>query len=210
MALKQVNKNNSVNNIISIPGLAGDTKLKEKNSKNVLSSFYFNGGIDPKLNKRFIKSVEKQVRRSKEYATYVGFLDNDMELNTDVYMSNIDNEMATLQFHHYPFTLYEIVEIVLNKHIMNKDKYTSFDIVDEVLNLHYQNKVGLVHLTTTNHELVHAGKLFIPLDSVFGKVNTFIDEYRPYLFDDQIDTYNQLVQQTAEYKANLPENIQNL
>lgn len=208
MALRKVNKANSVNNIISLPARDGDTELYDKNYRNVLSSFYFNGTIDPKINKKFIKAVESEIRRSPQYSEYIRYLSTDQNLTVDVYSGNISSEMATTEFHHYPFTLYDIVEIIVNKHIQQKDKYTSFDIAQEVLQLHYDNLIGLVKLTKTNHELVHAGKLFIPLDSVFGKVNTFTEMYKTYMFTDQIDKFNELVRETKEYNdRNVDPNI---
>lgn len=208
MALRKVNKANSVNNIISLPAKDGDTELYDKNYRNVLSSFYFNGTIDPKINKKFIKAVESEIRRSPQYSEYIHYLSTDQNLTVDVYSGNISSEMATTEFHHYPFTLYDIVEIIVNKHIQQKDKYTSFDIAQEVLQLHYDNLIGLVKLTKTNHELVHAGKLFIPLDSVFGKVNTFTEMYKTYMFTDQIDKFNELVRETKEYNdRNVDPNI---
>lgn len=208
MALRKVNKANSVNNIISLPSKDGDAKLYDRNYKNVLSSYYFNGTMDPKLTKKFIKSVESTIRRSPQYSEYIYYLSTTQNLTVDVYNGNISSEMATTEFHHYPFTLYDIVEIIVNKHIHEKDQYTTFDIAEEVLRLHFENLIGLVKLTKTNHELVHAGKIFIPLDSVFGKVNTFTEIYKQYMFSDQIDKFNEIVENTKQYnKQNVTENV---
>ncbi len=208
MGLRKVNKANSVNNIISLPSKDGDAKLYDRNYKNVLSSYYFNGAMDPKLTKKFIKSVESTIRRSPQYSEYIYYLSTTQNLTVDVYNGNISSEMATTEFHHYPFTLYDIVEIIVNKHIHEKDQYTTFDIAEEVLRLHFENLIGLVKLTKTNHELVHAGKIFIPLDSVFGKVNTFTEMYKEYMFSDQIDKFNEIVENTKQYnKQNVTENV---
>lgn len=192
MSLKKVNKSNTVNNLKSIRNIKDDIIIKDIKSRNVLGSFYFEAG-DIKQNKKFIKNVESLVRHSKEYNRYIAYLSEDQNLTNDVYMSNISSEDATLEFHHYPFTLYDIVEIVLNKHIIEKDNITSLSMTKEVMQLHYDNKIGLVRLSKTNHQLTHAGKIYIPMDSVFGKVNAFVDEYYKYIFDDQIEKFNQLV-----------------
>lgn len=202
MSLIQINKANSVNNIISVP-MGEDVKLKESSSKELLGKFKFFPD-EPKLNKKFIKNVERLVRSSLAYKEYCRYLNEDQGLINDVHNFNITNEVATLEYHHYPFTLYDIVEILLNKIFLEGQRVTSIELAEEVLKLHYKNMVGLVHLDLTNHELVHAGKIFIPLDSVFGRVNTFVDQYKPYMFDEQIERYNNLVELTEKHMAKLP------
>ena len=82
---------------------------------------------------------------------------------------------------------------MVNLHIKNGEDFTSLSIAEEVINLHYGNVVGMARLSKTSHQLTHAGKLFIPLDSVFGNVNEFVNRYYDGLFQNQIDTFNTLV-----------------
>ena len=67
------------------------------------------------------------------------------------------------------------------------------DVIDEVLKLHQKNQVGLVKLCKTAHELCHDGKIFIKLESIFGKVNEFIEDYKEYIPEDIIENYNKLI-----------------
>ena len=52
-----------------------------------------------------------------------------------------------------------------------------FDVSEEVMKVHYQNMVGLIPLSTTVHEIVHDGQLFIPLQAVKGNFVKFFSKY---------------------------------
>lgn len=193
MALKPITERRTINNILSISGKNDIVLVENENDNNVLGSFYF-GSSDSSAAKKFIKNVEGLVRRSNEYSRYLAILTYDKKLTNDVIFGNIDVEDATTEFHHYPFTLYDITEILLNYHIKNKIKVTSLILAEKVMKLHYDNIVGLVKLSKTAHELTHAGSLFIPMKSVYGDVNKFVETYREYMFPDQIETYNKLIE----------------
>src|SRR5699024_6157184 len=150
---------------------------------SIVDEFYFQPDNVRNVNK-FIKSVEKLVRRSKEYSKYIAYLSSTHELVNDVLMSNIDASKADLEFHHYQFTLYDIVDIMLEYHIGEKIPVTYISLAEKVMREHYNNTIGLARLTKTNHELTHEGALFVPLTSVFGDVNEFINKYYDYISDE--------------------------
>ncbi|WPH64119.1 hypothetical protein [Staphylococcus phage vB_StaM_PB50] len=189
----KLNKNNKINNVLIKKDSNNNTILVNKQSKFQISSLYFEIESENSL-KKFIKNVEGLVRRSNEYKKYLSILKEGYNLKNDIIMSNITEDMATTEYHHFPFTLYEIVEIVTNKAIMEDEQFTSIDIAERVLKLHFENKVGLVLLTKTNHQLAHAGKIIIPLSSIFGKVNEFVSYYKDYILDHQIEQYNELIE----------------
>lgn len=158
------------------------TRVIEIDSINIKPEFYdVDNALDDKERDKFIKYVEKIVRKSPEYKTYIGFLKNELNLTKCTFMPQIDiNEIKNvgLEFHHYPFTLYDLVSIIVdNKIINNEIKLDPFLISEEIMKLHYENVVGLVPLSKTVHELVHAGKLFIPLNYVFGNYEKFLNKY---------------------------------
>jgi hypothetical protein len=137
---------------------------------------------EEKARQKFIKYIEKIIRRSYEYRAYIGFLKNELNITKCTFLPMIDiNEIKKvgLEFHHYPYTLFDIVSIVLDEHILVRgEKFINpFDIAEEVMELHFQNYIGLVPLTTTVHELVHSGKIFVNLKYVFGNYNKFINLY---------------------------------
>lgn len=204
--MKTINKPNEVNNLISLNKNDNIVIARKDNSKNIIGSFYFTQWTDMKETKNFIKNIERQIRSSKEYKYYIGHLNNEIGIHSCSVFGNIsdDVEGITLEYHHYPFTLYDIVEICMNKFIMNNVDFTSFDIVKEVLKLHENNKVGLVKLSKTAHDLVHAGKIYINLKSIFGDVQSFVNEYLDYIPDDIKENYNKLIDMND---INFDENI---
>lgn len=195
----KINKTKTVNNITSLPTANGDVTLINNKNRNLVGRFFFTS-MDGKDTKRFIKNVERLVRSSPSYKKYIAYL-GDQGLVNDVVYSKITAEKATLEFHHYPFTLYDIVEIIVNYHLKRRDKFTSLSITDEVIRCHFDNLIGLARLSKTSHQLTHAGKLFVPLDSVFGNVNEFVNKYYDGFFPDQIDTYNNLIKLDEDVTA---------
>ena len=153
--------------------------LKIKSNKSIYcESFYFVDVFDETNLKKFIKSVERTVRSSREYKRYIENLRTNVHaLNYDTVMSNISNTDTALEFHHYPLSLYEISEILILDHLANKDNITSFSIAKEIMECHFKNKIGLVSLTKTNHELAHDGALFLHKNQIFGKYEEFINEH---------------------------------
>lgn len=195
----KINKTKTVNNITSLPTANGDVTLINNKNRNLVGRFFFTS-MDGKDTKRFIKNVERLVRSSPSYKKYIAYL-GDQGLVNDVVYSKITAEKATLEFHHYPFTLYDIVEIIVNYHLKRRDKFTSLSIAEEVIRCHFDNLIGLARLSKTSHQLTHAGKLFVPLDSVFGNVNEFVNKYYDGFFPDQIDTYNNLIKLDEDVTA---------
>jgi hypothetical protein len=168
---------NNIGNIQPVVSQDGNPGIKATTSPFV-TTFYFDDFYDDKAVKAFSKSVEKLIRTSREYNDYIGLLrTNILALNKDNVLSNITTADVDLEFHHYPFTLYDIVQICMIQNMVNNVKFTSYSIAKEVMNLHYQNLVGLVPLTKTMHELAQSGDLFISSKQIFGNYKTFMTMY---------------------------------
>lgn len=194
MALnKKIDKTRTISNIKSIDTEDNIVLVNAKEDYSIVDEFYFQPDNESIVNK-FIKGVERLVRMSGEYKKYIGYLTNTQDLKNDVIMANIDINLAELEFHHYPFTLYDIVDIMLEHHMGEGIKINSINLAEDVIAEHYANRVGLARLTKTNHELVHKGAIYVPLTSVFGDVNEFINIYYDYISEELIDKYNQLVE----------------
>jgi hypothetical protein len=150
-----------------------------KSDENMFpESFYFSKFYEEKAYSKFIKNIERMIRSSKEYKTYIEMLRSNVSaLNFDNVLNNITTSDAELEFHHYPFTLYELIDLVCVDKFMRKEKFTSFAITKEVMQLHYQNMVGLVSLTKTNHELAHNGNLFFSKKQVFGEYEKLVNRF---------------------------------
>lgn len=184
----------SDNKILNINSIRSKKNIEIKADDEFFTAkFYTDNMYDGKEFNNLIKCIEKLIRQSDEYKNYIGYLKNEIGLNNCAVLGNIDDSKVSIEMHHYPFTLFDIVNIVTAYRILNGDLVTSFIIADEVLKLHYDNLIGLVPLCETIHDLVHAGKIFINLKQVFGDVNNFVEKYYGGLTDDYIVSFNKIV-----------------
>lgn len=156
-------------------------------------SMYLINSWDATYYVKFIKSTEALIRRSADYSSYISYLKSECKLNRCAILGDINDEMAEIEFHHYPFTLYDICNIVTLKRLVKKQKVSTFLVAQEVIELHYNNLIGVVPLSITVHKLVHKGLIFINLKQVFGNVFSFIQNYMDYMSKEIIDDYNKLV-----------------
>ncbi len=160
---------------------------------------------DEKTLPKLIKKIENIIRQSLEYKNFIKYLKQELNKNHCSFFKNIDHNKekldgVTIEFHHYPFTLYEIVYLVLSKMAENEDiiYVNKFEVADRVTQLHYQLKIGLVPLTKTLHELAHSGKLFINIKQVEGNVQAFIDEYKDYFTPEMKSSLETLIKLSEE------------
>lgn len=140
-----------------------------------------------KEKRKYIQRVEKVVRSSLEYRDYISFLKEHVGLDSCIFFQNVGGDKksrVSVEMHHEPFTLFDIVATVLTKYQEEGLPINDLNIADEVMELHYANKVGLVPLSKTVHEIIHrSSKLMIPLNMVYGQYSQFLDEYEPYVDD---------------------------
>lgn len=168
--------NTVIGNIISEE--KGDNIILKSTQNIFCNSFYFQDLYDDSAINKFIKKVEYTVRHSAEYTDYLSLLKTNYNiLNYDNVQSNIGDSDASVEIHHYPFTLYEIADIVMTNHLLKKENFTSFTLAKEIMDLHFEHKIGFVPLITTNHELAHNDAIFISLKQVFGDWCSFYKDY---------------------------------
>lgn len=149
---------------------------------------------------RFCKDIEKAVRLSFEYKIYIKYLKENFGMDRCAFLniSNEEDPSIKIHIHHSPFTLYDIVNIVYRKMSNNNEFISVWSIAEQVLKLHYQFLVGLIPLSETVHQLVHAGRLFVPTNKVLGRYRTFIDIYYPYIEPELIDMVKMAERATYE------------
>lgn len=138
----------------------------------------------PKEREKHIKSVETIVRRSLEYKSYIKFLKDHLDMKKCLVLKNLkmgNGKRYHVEIHHEPFTLFDIVETVINKNLYLDKSIGLLEVGKEVMELHYDGKVGLIPLTSTMHELVHSGRIFIPLQFIYQKYNNFFNEYEQFI-----------------------------
>jgi hypothetical protein len=151
---------------------------------------FYNFGNKKDRNK-FIKTCEILIRQSVEYKDLIDYLRTKMGMNFCSFFHNVSREAFNktrfgIEIHHGPFTLYDIAAIVLHSHEMLEGEFKQhelLDIAEEVMELHYRGYVGLVPLSTTVHELVHSGKLFVPLQFIDDGFLKFYELYKDAIMD---------------------------
>lgn len=161
---------------------------------------------------KFIKRIERIVRSSMEYKDWIIFLKENVGLDRCVFFQNITNEKSkgkiSLEMHHEPFTLYDIVMVVVNKFQKEGQPINDLFIADEVARLHYENKIGLIPLSKTAHQMVHnSEKLSIPLNMVYGSYIEFLQEYDPYI-DDEMGLYEKVEKKVEMTEKMTPADFQ--
>jgi len=162
------------------------------------ADFLVNDIFDFKEYNRFIKNVEKHVRTSDEYTSYIGYL-KSIGLTSCTILGNVigNDEIVKIEMHHHPFTLYDICSILFRHNVNNSQPMNTFRMAKEVLDLHFENLIGLVPLSITVHQLVHAGEIIITADQVFGYIDKFISRYKNDIDEDLLDKYNQFIENTS-------------
>ena len=153
---------------------------------------------------KFVSRIERIIRGSMEYRDYIKFLKENVGLDSCIFFQNITKDPenirgkhVTLEIHHEPLTLFDIVMAVVNKYEEEGLAMNALLIADEVMELHYANKVGLVPVSKTAHELIHnTNKLFVPLNFVYGEYSQFMDEYYEYIDDDVFSKVKEKVEKT--------------
>ena len=169
---------------------------------------------DKNTREKFIKSVERRVRRSKLYKAYINYLKNDLKMDRCAVFGNLQSDKKSktkIEMHHGPiFTLYDYVSIVLTKFLNEKEysKLNTFDVAAEVLMLHKRKLVTTVMLSEAVHKSMDNPKTapFITLEQTFGDLFEFVKEYGKYFSPKNI--YN-LKSYFDNYKYNLEHNMIN-
>lgn len=143
---------------------------------------------------RFIKEVEKLVRSNDRYKKYINYLKTEVQMNHCQVLKDIDDEDATIELHHGPiFTLFMDCAIILEYFIMKDWKISTFRVADAVLNEHQKNRIQCMMVSTTIHELIHSGKIFIHYKQAYGDVVAFIKKYRDAISKEYKEKINQYV-----------------
>ena len=154
---------------------------------------------------KFVKRIERIVRGSMEYKDYIKFLKEHIGLDSCIFFQKVTNgnknkqKRISIEIHHEPFTLYDIVNVVVQNYIDEGLPLNDLLIADEVMELHYANKVGLVPLSKTAHQVVHNSvKLIVPLNMCYGTYSEFLEEYEPYIDDSLYEKLERKMDMTSK------------
>lgn len=142
------------------------------------------------------KKIEKMIRTSKEYRSYLRYCKEDLQLRFSPTWRDIDfvDNHLSLEIHHI-IKLYDLVMMVglemLSK--LSSDEYLlSFDIAKEVINLHLNDMIPVTSLSITEHELLHARLMELDINSSLihlGDYRKFLQIYKSYLTESELEFY---------------------
>lgn len=126
---------------------------------------------------KFVKSVERLVRKSKEYKYFKETL-HGRGLDRCMILGNIDTTKADLEMHHGPYlTLYDVCSIITD-HVCNSGILVNTEkIAQIVLDEHLEGNVQVCMLSQTIHDLVHDDKILINPKQSYGDINNFLSKY---------------------------------
>ena len=189
--------------------------MKKKNFYKKLKMFkpdlpeYTVSLLSDKDREKYVKRIEKIVRSSEEYKDYIKYLKDSMELDSCIFFNKISSSKnkgnrghVSVEIHHDPLTLFDIVSVVLSKFEDQGLPYNDLLIADEVMLLHYENEVGLVPVSKTAHEMLHnSEKLFVPLNMIYGEYSRFLTEYDKYIDEALYDKIEKKMILTKEMTA---------
>ena len=159
---------------------------------------------DEKVFRKYIQTIERNVRTSYEYRAMISYLREYMDMNQCAFYANVNNIDTTkvhIEIHHEPLSLYDIVIIVYNKRLAFGESLEEEYVAKEVMFLHYNLMVGLIPLAETVHQLVHAQYLFVPTSAVLGKYREFINRYEPYMLPEQLEVIEHIEEATKFYDS---------
>lgn len=159
---------------------------------------------DQKDFKKFLAELEKSVRGSFEYQQYIQYLRNAFNMNSCAFyrnVTNVPNPKIKIHIHHDPITLYDICTIIFRKRQTLGEPIDEESIAKEVMWNHYNGFVGLIPLSETAHELVHANYLFIPCTHVFGEYKEFVNMYKQFFTLDQLDLIKDIEDASTLYTS---------
>ena len=123
------------------------------------------------------------------------------DMNKCSFLKGVTNEETfdiKIEIHHYPFSLRDIVEIVIRKRTYYRESMELQMVTKEVMELHYKLLIGLIPLSETVHEIAHSGRLFIPVNKVLGRYNIFLEYYEQFCDPEQLETLRRIEKYTEE------------
>ena len=134
-----------------------------------------------------ISYITKRIRKTIEYQSFFYYMKRTLNVNGCAFYKDYNMTKGfTIELHHAPLTMYDIVQTIANKFYneSGKDEEAYFEpwLVEETVNkLHYRFLVGLVPLNPTAHHLVHSDKLKIHPSMVHGNWEQFVQENGQHL-----------------------------
>lgn len=142
---------------------------------------------------KFTKGVERAVRTNDRYKKYISYIKTEVKLNHCQVLKNITDEDASIEMHHGIIDLFDICDIVTQYFLLHGWKVSTFRIATAVLEEHRQNRIPVIMVSTTVHQEIHNGSIFIPYKSFFGDFKSFIKKYDKAISNDIREKINRYI-----------------
>lgn len=188
-ALGVMDENNDPKNI-KISMIPEETRTSSDIEVSDFSSEDVHLTVPEELNSKTISYIEREIRNSYEYRAYISYLKNELDLTKCSLLPGLDIKdlKISLEFHHFPLTLFDITEIVgksMLENLAEGDSVSCFEIAERVTEEHFKGNVGLIPLTKTLHEMAHNGSIYVPLEKVNGDYKQFFQNYKEFISEDK-------------------------
>lgn len=151
---------------------------------------------------KLISTIEKLVRASIDYKDLIKYLRTYIDMNQCEFFENFKagKRKGMIEIHHSPFDLYTIVDVVMSRMEKEEGYIDELVVADQVLRMHYEGLIGLIPLSITCHQLVHDGKLIVPLNCVYGRFIEFTNRYYDELGEERLSILNDNINLTKNMK----------
>lgn len=151
---------------------------------------------------KLIMTIERLIRQNIDYKDIITFMRKNINMDQCEFFENFKagKRRGMIEIHHAPFDLFSIVEVVMTKMEKEIGYIDEYPVADEVLRMHYEGLIGLIPLSITCHQLVHEGKLIVPLNCVYGRFVEFTNRYYDELGEDRLAMLNENIQLTKNMK----------
>lgn len=151
---------------------------------------------------KLIKTIESLVRSSIDYKDLIKYLRTYIDMNQCEFFENFKagKRKGMIEIHHSPFDLYTIVDVVMQKMEKTEGYLDELVIADKVLQMHYEGLIGLIPLSITAHQLVHDGKLIVPLNCVYGRFVEFTNLFYNELGEERLEILKNNIDMTRHMK----------
>ena len=122
----------------------------------------------------YIRNIEKQLHNSVEYKDWLQKVREEQKAYMCA-LSNVTIDDCTIEVHHTPFTLFDIVDTVISN---QKGRFCTFSLAQEIMQLHFDNFIGFLPVTKTIHEQIHNNVIHVPIEKICGNYKQFAKNYK--------------------------------
>lgn len=136
---------------------------------------------------KFVNNCKGMIRTSIEYKNFVAYCKSQLGMTNCSFLGMVDDSQdVEIEIHHAIFTLHDIIEIVMDDMLRSERGISTLEVCNRVMKLHFKGLISIVPLSVTVHQLVHAHKINVHINQVYGDLIGFIRLFRASLTEEHI------------------------